>query len=114
MDSILASVKKVLGITEDYEHFDADIILYINSAFSTLTQLGVGPRGGFYIEDSASVWSDFLPEGTLLNLVKAYIPKRVKLSWDNSTLTGSLLESLKNEIAMDEWRINVEAETPLL
>ena len=43
MDSILTSIKKLLGITEEYEHFDQDIIMHINSVFSVLTQLGVGP-----------------------------------------------------------------------
>ena len=53
MDSILTSIKKLLGIAEEYEHFDPDIVMYINSAFSVLTQLGVGPEEGFRIEDAS-------------------------------------------------------------
>ena len=58
MDSILTSIKKLLGIAEEYEHFDPDIVMYINSAFSVLTQLGVGPEEGFRIEDASKTWSE--------------------------------------------------------
>lgn len=60
MESILTSVKKLLGITEDYKHFDTDIILHINTVFMVLNQLGVGPSEGFSIEDDTSVWTDFI------------------------------------------------------
>ena len=66
MESILTSIKKLLGIAEEYEHFDTDIIMHINSAFSVLTQLGVGPEEGFRIEDAGTEWSEFLyddPQG---------------------------------------------------
>ena len=60
MESILTSIKKMLGITEDYTHFDADIIMHINSVFSILTQLGIGPEDGFVIQDDKAVWTDFI------------------------------------------------------
>ena len=60
MESILTSIKKLLGIAEEYDHFDSDLILHINSVFCTLTQLGVGPATGFRIEDDSSIWSDFV------------------------------------------------------
>ena len=60
MDSILTSIKKLLGITEDYENFDADIIMHINSVFMTLRQIGVGPEEGFFIEDKSATWADFM------------------------------------------------------
>lgn len=72
MESILTSIKKLLGITEEYEHFDVDIIMYINSAFSVLTQLGVGPEEGFRIEDAGAVWSDFLYDDPRLEMVRTY------------------------------------------
>ena len=62
MESILTSIKKLLGIAEEYEHFDPDLIMHINSVFSILTQLGVGPSEGFSIVDDGAVWSDFIPK----------------------------------------------------
>ena len=64
MDSILTSIKKMLGIAEEYEQFDADIIMHINSVFMILTQLGVGPSEGFSIEDDSAIWSDFIQDST--------------------------------------------------
>ena len=66
MDSILTSIKKLLGIAEDYTHFDDDIIIHINSAFSSLNQLGVGPSCGFHIEDDSETWNDFFGESSEL------------------------------------------------
>ena len=62
MDSILISIKKLLGIEEDYTHFDIDLIMHINSAFMVLNQLGVGPTEGFSISDETATWSDFISE----------------------------------------------------
>ena len=62
MDSILTSIKKLLGITEEYEHFDADIIMHINTVFMILNQLGVGPANGFSIKDKSAVWSDYISD----------------------------------------------------
>ena len=60
MDSILTSIKKLLGIEEDYEQFDFDIITHINSVFAILTQLGVGPSEGFWITDKYTIWEDYI------------------------------------------------------
>ena len=60
--SILTSIKKLLGIAEEYQVYDADLIMHINSVFSILTQLGVGPADGFSIEDDDTLWTDFIPE----------------------------------------------------
>ena len=40
--SILNTIKKMLGLDANYTTFDTDIIVHINSALMTLTQLGVG------------------------------------------------------------------------
>ena len=83
MESILTSIKKMLGITEEYTHFDADIIMHINSVFVTLRQLGVGPKEGFRIEDEASLWSDFISEDDMrFESVKTYIYLKVRLLFD--------------------------------
>lgn len=61
-DSILTSVKKMLGLSEEYDAFDLDIITHINSVFTILTQIGVGPGNGFMIEDKTPVWTDFIQD----------------------------------------------------
>lgn len=113
MDSILTSIKKMLGITEEYEHFDEDIIMCINSAFMILTQMGVGPSEGFRIKDKTSYWNEFVSPGANLESVKTYVFMKVKLMFDPPT-SSSVLESMKNMISELEWRLNVEAETPTI
>ena len=108
-DSILTSVKKLLGPAEEYEHFDPDIIMHINSALATLTQLGVGPEEGFMITDKTAVWSDFIGDDLLLNLVPTYVYLKVKLGFDPPT-TAAVLESFQRQASQYEWRLNVAAE----
>lgn len=111
MESILTSIKKLLGITEEYTHFDTDIIVHINSVFATLNQLGVGPTEGYSIEDEIDSWSDFLGDKEkLLNSVKTYTYLKVKLLFD-PPLSSAVIESMNRQIAELEWRINVMAES---
>lgn len=109
MDSILTSIKKMLGISEEYTHFDADVIIHINSAFSVLTQLGVGPPEGFFIHDSTSVWSDFITNALVLEAVKSYIFLKVKLIFDPPS-SSSVIEAMKTQINEFEWRLQVAAD----
>lgn len=111
MESILTSIKKMLGIDEEYTHFDADIIMHINSVLMTLTQLGVGPSEGFAIEDDTSTWIDFIPKITTaqLHAVKSYIYMKVKLMFD-PPLSSSVIESMNRQIAELEWRLNVAVD----
>ena len=78
-DSILTTIKKMLGISEEYEHFDIDIITHINSTFSILAQLGVGPDKGFSVHDKTEKWSDYMPENATLEMVKTYVQIKVRL-----------------------------------
>ena len=110
MESILTSIKKLLGIAEEYEHFDADLIMHINSVFSILTQLGVGPSEGFSIEDKTATWNDFIPDGLMLQSVKSYVYLKVKLLFDPPT-SSSVMESSNRMISEFEWRLNVAAES---
>lgn len=110
MESILTSIKKMLGITEEYEQFDADLIMHINSVFSILTQLGVGPSEGFSIKGKTDVWSDFIPNDPKLESVKSYIYMKVKLLFD-PPLSSTVMESMNRMISEFEWRLNVQAET---
>lgn len=109
MDSILVSIKKLLGITGEYEHFDPDIIMHINSAFSVLNQLGVGPEKGFRIDGEDAEWSEFLQDDPRLEFVKTYIFLKVKLGFD-PPLSSAVLESINRQISELEWRINVSVD----
>jgi hypothetical protein len=110
MESILTSVKKMLGITEEYEHFDPDIIMHINSVFMILTQLGVGPESGFIIEDDTATWADFIQDKTAIEGVKSYVYLKVKMLFDPPT-GGAVSESMNRMISEFEWRLNVAAES---
>lgn len=107
--SILTSTKKILGIAEDYTVFDLDIITHINTAFSTLTQLGVGPSVGFMIEDSEPVWADFTADDLQFNNVKSYVFLKVKMLFDPPT-TSYLISASEKQIEELEWRMNSHRE----
>lgn len=111
MESILTSIKKLLGISEDYTQFDSDIIMHINTVFLNLTQLGVGPSEGFSIEDETTYWEDFLDidSNAQLNAVKSYIYLKVKLLFD-PPLSSSVIESMNRMISELEWRLNAAVE----
>jgi len=109
MESILTSIKKMLGISEEYEHFDTDIIIHINSVMSILTQLGVGPPEGFSIKDKEAAWSDFIPNNPQLEAVKSYVYLKVKLLFD-PPLGSAVIESTNRLISELEWRINTAVE----
>lgn len=110
MESILDSIKQQLGIAEDYRHFDNQIIQHINSVFFDLNQLGVGPEGGFTIEDNLSTWEEFLNGRTDLNAVQTYVFLNVKLLFDPPQ-TSFVLDSYQRRIKETEWRLNVQVES---
>lgn len=110
MESVLTSIKKLLGIAEEYEHFDADLVMHINSVLSILTQIGVGPSEGFSIKDKNAVWPDFIPDGTNLELIKSYMHLKVKLLFD-PPLGSAVIESMNKLISELEWRIQVIADS---
>lgn len=106
MENIVNSIKQVLGIAEDYTHFDLQILMHINSVFTILNQLGVGPVEGF-TATTKSKWSDFFTDENLQQeLVKSYIYLKVRLLFDPPN-SGFVTESMKNQISEYEWRLNV-------
>ena len=109
--SILISTKKILGIAEDYTVFDLDIITHINSAFSTLTQLGVGPAAGYMIEDADDVWDDFIDVDLdfQYNSIKSYVFLQVRQLFDPPQ-TSYLISAVEKQIQEFEWRLNVHRE----
>lgn len=106
MESILTSIKKLIGMTADYNHFDTDVIMHINDAFMTLNQIGVGPERGFMITGDSENWEDFLGDTIQLEGVKTYIYYRVRLGFDPPA--GSLLESMNRRANELEWRLQAQ------
>lgn len=110
-DSILSTIKKLLGIPEDYEVFDTDIVMHINSAFSTLLQLGIGPRTGFYITGTTETWTDLIDnEADMFLFVQQYVYISVKLMFDPPT-SSFVLEAYNKRLDELTWRLNVMEET---
>lgn len=108
-ESILTSVKKVLGLAPEYDVYDDDVIMHINTAFSTLTQLGIGPDGGFAIEDAAPEWANFLEDETKMDSVKTYIYLRVRQLFDPPQ-TSYQIAAMEKQIEQLEWRLNQTRE----
>lgn len=109
MESILTSIKKLLGILEEHTHFDQDIIMCINSALAVLTQVGVGPPDGFRIEDASTTWNALFSGRQDLDFIKSYVHLRVRLLFD-PPLSSVVAEAMKVQADEFLWRINVAAE----
>lgn len=108
MNSILTSIKKLLGIDESYEHFDQDIIMHINSIFFTLKQLGIGPEVGFAISDKSALWKDFIEENKMES-VRTYMFLKVRLLFD-PPMSSAVMECINQNAKEIEWRLYAEAE----
>lgn len=108
-DSILNLTKKNLGLSKDYDAFDSDIIVHINSVFNKLHQLGVGPLDGYAIESDQETWTDYLNGDKRINLIKTYTYLQVRI-WFDPPQTSFHLESMKQQIQEMEWRINYQRE----
>lgn len=106
MESILTSIKKILGIDEFDTSFDTDLIIHINSSLMILNQLGVGPENGFVIYSKEETWNDFLNDDSSIEAVKTYVGLKVKLMFDPPT-SSFVTDSYKEMIKELEWRINV-------
>jgi hypothetical protein len=109
MESILTSIKKLLGIEESYEYFDSDIIIYINSALMSLAQIGIGPINGFTISDKTTIWNDFIGDRKDLEAIKTYIYLKVRIMFDPPQI-GYLIDAIKDQITELEWRLNIQVE----
>jgi hypothetical protein len=108
-DSILVTIKKMLGIDRDYTVFDTDILVHINTALMTLNQMGVGDGDPFFVTTGTETWSDFLPNINELEMVKTYIYLRVKILFDPPS-SSAVLEAYNNQIKEFEWRLYVACE----
>lgn len=109
MESILTSIKKVLGIYEDDTSFDVDIVMHINTVFMILRQMGIGPSKGFSIYDASTTWDDYLSDISLLESVRTYIALKVRLVFDPPA-SSALIEAINRTVSELEWRLNVQAD----
>ena len=110
MQSILTSIKKLIGIGEADESFDTDIIMAINTSLAALTQMGVGPPEGYIIQGKTETWENFLGAATNLEAAKSYIYLKTRLLFDPPT-SSALLESINNVLSELEFRISVQADS---
>lgn len=109
MESILTSIKKLLGIPAEHTEFDADVIMHINSVFMVLTQIGIGPTSGFSIEDESTTWDDYIPDVTRVQAIKSYMYAKVRLIFDPPQ-SSAHIECLKQTVSEFEWRLYTEAD----
>lgn len=109
-ESILTSIKKLLGIDADYTHFDPDIVMHINTVFSVLTQLGVGPDDGFSIQGAEETWDQFITMTPYhFSMVKSFIYLKVRLMFDPPQ-SSAAIDSINRQISELEWRLFVAAD----
>ena len=105
-ESILDSIKKLIGIEDTETYFDSDIVTGVNSAFSSLNQIGIGPDDGFSISDNTKVWNNYLTDVRTLELVKSYVHLKTKLLFDPPS-SSSIVDIINKEISEFEWRLNI-------
>lgn len=108
-NSILNSIKKLLGIDEKYTQFDTDIIMHINSVFMILNQLGIGPENGFKITDKDQKWEDYISDDDNLDAIKTYMHLKVKIIFD-PPLNSTVMDAHKQMISELEWRLNTQVK----
>ena len=113
--SILDSTKKRVNIDASYTAFDEDILVEINSAFDTLTQIGIGPVEGFQIEDADATWDDYVTAGVPalhLSSVKTYIALKVRQVFDPPQ-SSYAVSAMERQIQELEWRLNTTREADI-
>lgn len=111
MESILNSIKKLLGIEPDDDSFDQELIMHVNTVFTLMTQLGLGPTDGFFITDATAKWTDYNPTRKDLEMMKSYIFLRVRLLFDPPQ-NSFLVDSIQKQCNEFEWRLNVQVDPP--
>ena len=114
MESILTSIKKLIGISEEDASFDVDLIIHINTALFRLRQLAIGPASSFRISSDAETWADLLGDTADYEAAKDYVYYKVKLAFDAGSLSSAVIEVIKETIKELEFCLNVEAESEVV
>ena len=105
-DSILRSIQLKLGVGVDNSPFDESLITEINTAFSKLNQIGVGPESGFIITSEAETWQDFMGNDPRLHMVKTYVSHCVRLAFDPPS-SSTMVDAFEKTIREIEWRLTI-------
>ena len=108
--SILSTIRDMLGPSEDYEYFDSELIPHINSVFNRLKTLGIGPKDGFSITSDVETWGDFFSDTKVVNMVISYMFLKVKMIFDPPS-NSIAADAFKQQISEFEWVGNVDAES---
>lgn len=108
-NSILLTIKQMLGIPSEYSVFDEELVVYINTVIAALRQLGVGPENGFAITGENDSWGDYIGDTLMYENVKSYIYLKVRMMFDPPS-SSFVLEAFKNQAAEIEWRIYIQAD----
>ena len=112
-ESVLLSVKKMIGPSEEYDYFDPDLIMHINSVFNILQQMGLGTGSGDAITDKEDTWTEFKEisgvADNILEMVKSYMYLKVRMQFDPPT--GSAATEFQEQIKEYEWRLSIAIET---
>ena len=105
--SILRTVRKLVGLYEDDTSFDTDLLIYINTAFQALNEIGIGPEEVFSVEDESTLWTDFTKDTIIpVDPVKTYVCNKVKLAFDPPANTN-ITQSIQRVIDEAEWRLSI-------
>lgn len=102
-DSILMTVRQMIGPSASYDVFDLDLIISINAAFSRLCQLGVGPEIPYKITGPENTWDEFMDDG-YQEEIKQYIYLKTRMVFDPPA-SGTVAKSYEEQIAMLEWTL---------
>lgn len=104
-ESILESIKLLLGLTKEQDYFDNQLIMHINTVIAVLRQIGVADDKEFYVTGYDESWDDYIEGNKDLDAVKSYIAHKVRIMWDPPS--GAAKEATDNIISELEWRLSV-------
>lgn len=108
-NSILLTIKSMLGLEKDYTPFDEELVWHINSAIMVAHQLGIG-NYNFAITGSSETWQDWLGDSAdRISAIQHYIYMQTKLSWDPPA-NSFVVSALQKQIDEMTWRLNIQAE----
>lgn len=109
MEKVLQSIKGMLGLPEEYDHFDNDLVIFINSAFMNLYQLGVGPQDGYALKTKNETWNDIFGTLDKIESVKLYVYYKTRIGFDPPS-NSFVIEAMKEQLKEIEWRLRLEVE----
>lgn len=109
-ESILGTIKKLIGFEDDYTQFDTDLIIHINTAFASLAQIGSNLKEGFFITDKNNLWSEYTIDTSILEPIKMYVYLKTKMVFDPPA-SSMVIETIKQTINELEFRIQISADS---